>query len=118
LKKSIYLKQAIYIIVIINRFLLYLSVIYNNHIRGLCTVSGKENKQFTKIAVYAKKEKKSRYRGDKLVNDKRMSVNNKITEEDVLIKLDKTSQNIAKRTKALKLNNLALKIEEKRQEGL
>lgn len=103
---------------IMNRFLLYLSVIYNNHICGLCTVSGKENKQFAKIAVYAKKKKTSRYRGDRLVTAKKTSIDNKITEQDVLIKLDKTSQNIAKRKKALKLHDLALKIEGKRQEGL
>jgi hypothetical protein len=113
---------------IINRFSDYLSVIYGNHICGLFNVKGNENKRFKKI-IYLFRErqkelqrknrqtgKKERYRGNDLCKAKERSGNIKstITEQDMLEKLDKTSINFAKRTKALKLNDLTLEIEEKR----
>jgi hypothetical protein len=96
---------------IINRFLPYLSVIYTNHICGLFAVKGKDNKQFNKIVVLSKKQQKIRYRGNKLVSGKEVSKQsrNKIEGLDALKELDKTSQNIAKRKKATKLNEMSLK---------
>jgi hypothetical protein len=108
---------------IINRFSDYLSVIYGNHICGLFNVKGNENKQFKKIISLfqerqkeQQKDKKERYRGNKLREAKETleNIKGKIKEKDVLEKLHKTSVNFAKRTKALKLNDLAVKIEGKR----
>jgi hypothetical protein len=102
---------------IINRFLPYLSVIYNNHLCGLFTTSGKENRQFNKITSYSRKQHKVRYRGNKLVNNKKSFMGNKntIKEPDILMKLDKTSQNVAKRKKAIKLNDIALNTDKNQQ---
>jgi hypothetical protein len=99
---------------IINRFIPYLSVIYNNHICGLFNVKGKENKEFNKIISLSQKQQSKRYRGNKLHEVKTASENikNSIKEQDILEKLDKTSINFAKRTKAKKINELALKIGE------
>jgi hypothetical protein len=99
---------------IINRFIPYLAVIYNNHICGLFRVKGKENKQFNKIISLSQKEQIIRYRGNKLHEAKKASENiqNAIGGQDIILeKLDKTSINFAKRNKALKLNELELEIE-------
>jgi hypothetical protein len=79
-------------------------------------VVGNENKRFTRIAALSKSRQKARYRGGRLAGGKEASANsrNRKEERDVLKELDKTSQNIAKQNKALKLNDLVLKIEEKR----